>query len=330
MIKFAKIFIPFTIILLIFFVISNNVSAELGDMWICQSNIDLNYDEEAANKPVLPVNMTIDIPIQFKYYIDGLYAKHVAYNYYSNGHCVYIYIYVENVSEWADATISPQNLMIPATVDGITDNLTLTVKINRSAHAFDKGIATIRFDVKNMGSVKGGDIYKDISFTAGYLPFLEIDLPQGNAMTIRPDETADFDIKLENLGNAKTNVNFTILDVPEGWSAKITQNILLGTTTIGENIDNIVTLSVKPSYEFGYHNEEEIIKVLINPSHYKESDLVGPTYELSFIIQNKGYFVPGFEVISIFLALTILVFILKGKRKTKQSSKKSKYGGNDI
>ena len=87
---------------------------------------------------------------------------------------------------------------------------------------------------------------------------------------INPLETTTFNIEIENLGNAKTIVTSNILNVTIGWTVTITNETILKTATIGENPKKTISLTVKPPFEFGYHNEREVIQVSIIPSLFDD------------------------------------------------------------
>ncbi|MCX6666666.1 MAG: hypothetical protein NTV74_00265 [Euryarchaeota archaeon] len=324
--KIIRVIITFSILLIPIYATCNTTASAFGDIYTCENHIQMEYDQQAAYKPILPVNMTFDIPIKVKYYIDGLYAKYIAYKYFQVGVYAYIHLFINGTPDWAEATISPNFMMIPATTDGIIQNATLTVKINRNAATLDKGIIKIRFNMEGMGAIKGTDIIKDVPITAGYIPSLGIEFPKGTVKSITPDETADFGIKLENLGNAKTNVKFRLLDIPRGWTVTLTPNIVLGNKMTGEDNIDTVTLSVKPPDGFGYHNEEQVIKVLIVPSYFGDDAMAGPGYEVSFIVKNKGFSSPGFEGIFVIFAIIIFVFIFRNRPKNINVSKKTVRG----
>jgi PGF-CTERM protein len=297
-------------------------SSAFGDIYKCESQISIDYDKNLAYQPLLPVNMTLDIPIKVNYYVTGLYGEYIAPVYFDKGLFNYIYLYIEKTPEWCDATITPPLLMMPAITDGAFENATLTIKINREAHAFDQGEVTIRFHVDRMGAIQGADIFKNITFTPGYLPMLGINVPDGIVKSINPAETANFNIEIENLGNAKTNVTFRLLGVPKGWTASITPKIILGSEALREETKKTVSLNIKPPYGFGYHNDREIIKVSITPSHFDDTSLRGSEYKISFTVKNKGFSTPGFEAVFSLFALVAVVLVIRKKQKLNQKRTK--------
>jgi len=295
------------------------VPAGLVDVYNCYSFIKIDYDEEAANVPLIPIDMIMNIPITLNYYVDGYFDEDIPAFYANVAHQKnFIYLYIENKPDWCNATISPSFIQMPTLANGTTENATLTIKIDDSAHAFDLGKIELKVRVTNMGVIKGGTFYSNITFKPGYFPLLKLTIPGERVELIEPLETTKFDIEIENLGNAKTLVTSKVLDVPEGWTVAIDPETVIGTgTTIGDDPKKTISLVLQPSIEFGYHNDREVIQVSITPSYIDDPSLTGQEYLVSFLIQSKGFSTPGFEAILALSALIIVVICAKKRKKMK-------------
>ncbi len=292
--------------------------AGLADVYNCFSVIEIGYDEEAANVPLIPIDMIMNIPITLNYHVDGYFDGDIPVFYANDRHLKnFIYLYIENKSDWCNATISPNFIQMPALANGTTENATLTIKIDDSAHAFDLGEIELKVRVTDMGAIKGGTFYSNIAFKPGYFPLLKLTIPGERVGLIEPLESTKFDIEIENLGNAKTLVTSKVLDVPKGWTVAIDPETVIGTGTIGDNPKKTISLALQPSIEFGYHNDREVIQVSITPSYYDDPSLTGQEYLVSFLIQSKGFSTPGFEAILALLALIIVVICAKKRKKMK-------------
>lgn len=303
--------------------------AGLVDVYNCYSVIKIDYDEEAAHVPLIPIDMIMNIPITLNYHVDGYFDGDIPAFYANVRHLNnFIYLYIENKPDWCNATISPNFIQMPALANGTTENVTLTIKIDDSAHAFDLGKIELKVRVTDMGVIKGGTFYNDITFSPGYFPLLKLTIPGERVELIEPLESTKFDIEIENLGNAKTLVTSKILDVPEGWTVAIDPETVIGTSTMGDNSKKTISLSLQPSIEFGYHNDREVIQVSITPSYYDDPSLTGQEYLVSFLIQSKGFSTPGFEAVLALSALIIVVICAK-KRKKMQEKINSKNKGGD-
>jgi hypothetical protein len=121
-------------------------------------------------------------------------------------------------------------------------------------------------------------------------------------------------IDISNLGNARTIVLLEVTSVPEDWVAVITSQLTLEEGTGSQGTAYLV---VKPPKSFGYHNDEQTIKISMQPVDADDYSKKGEiTYE-TFLVQSRGFSTPGFETI-VFLgafALTLLIVIYIRKRK---------------
>lgn len=287
----------------------------LTKAYICYSNIIIDYDVKAASDPFLPVDMTKDIPINVSYSVTGYFAEKMMPYY--KGVDSFIYLYVDETPDWCSAIISPSMLNIEATTTGVSKEAIVSVKVNENAHAFLEGKIRVRAEAKKLGAVNGGNFYQDIRFTPGYLPLLKIAATKSTYELIGPYDTANFGIKIENMGNAKTKVTCNLIDVPEGWSAHIDTTAVIGSRTSEDDTNKTVQLVVKPPYGFGYHDEREEIKVSITPSYFENESLKGNEYNLSFIVQSRGFFMPGFEAVFVIFALITIALIIKKQQRKK-------------
>lgn len=303
--------IYFLLISFIFIVPSN--MAKFGDIYTCQSIVEIDYDANLTNQPLLPIDAVLKIPLEIKYYVQGQYADYITDVYLSMGLDAFIYLEIKSTPEWCDATISPSVLIMPATTEGSFESANLSIKINRETQAFDAGDIAVKFIVTRMGAISQNTIIKNVSFTVGYLPVLDIEIPGGAVKSISPDETATFDIEIENIGNGKTNVSLRVIDAPDDWVATIPSCLLIDSKDLSENNKRTVQLDIKPPCSFGYHNEKETITVAIKPTYFKDDTVQGEEYYLTFIVKNKGFSTPGFEVIYVLVGLIIVLLIVKRK-----------------
>ncbi|EMR73816.1 hypothetical protein MBGDN05_00292, partial [Thermoplasmatales archaeon SCGC AB-539-N05] len=227
----------------------------------------------AAYAPILPVEMVKEIPITVSYLVTGYYAEEIMKVYEETNNTVFLDLYVEEKPEWCTVSILPPTLVMPTTTSLKTANATLSVTVNENAFAFSESTIKIRVNVKGIGAIQGGTFCHDVLFIPGYLPILGINTPDGTTELVTPGATANFDIEIENLGNAKTEVVFRVLNVPKDWSPNIISNTVLGSKVHGDDPKSTVQLVVQPPYSFGYHNEREVIQVSMTPSYYADPTL---------------------------------------------------------
>ena len=292
---------------------------QLMKLFECQYILEVETDENATNNPLLPLDKTIDIPLKIKFKVEGDYAD-LLIPYYSTFEA-YVDIFVNNTPEWCTATISPYQLRPRVSIDWVVCYANLNIKIDDTAPASKDGAVEIIINAPRAGSILAHSFNIKIPFTVGYLPIL--DIKSETIKKINPTDTARFNIELENLGNDKTNVNFHVINAPEGWIVNINKMVTIGTKTLNDDTKETVTLDIKPPYGFGYHNDREVIQVSITPSYYKNDSLAGEEYIVSFIVQSEGFSTPGFESLYLIVALIMVAFFIKKGMKTKDKYLKS-------
>jgi hypothetical protein len=128
-------------------------------------------------------------------------------------------------------------------------------------------------------------------------------------------DTAIFPILIENLGNARTVVLLNVVSVPKDWNAIITSQV-----TLEEGAGSTATayLVIKPPKGFGYHYDEQTIKISMQPVKADDYSKKGEiTYE-SFLVQSRGFSTPGFDAIAFIGALAVVLLIITCIQKRKK------------
>ncbi len=296
------------------------------EVYYCYSEVIIDFDNDAANMPLLPIDRTINIPISLNYFVHGKYDEIIPPYYADRNFDNFVYLHVEDKPDWCNATISPSFLQIPALANGTIKIANLTIKIDENAQAFIPGFITLKIRVTDMGPIIGDTFYTKIKFTPGYFPLLRINISDEMVRLIEPLETTNFEIDIENLGNDKTVVKSKIVDIPEGWTVTIDSNTTIGTgTSLGDNPKKTISLDVQPSIDFGYRNERKVIQVSLTPTSFTDQSISGQEYLVSFLIQSRGVSTPGFEASIALFALIIIVLCnflwKKNKGKIKTNNK---------
>lgn len=312
----------------VYAIIMPSSSAKFSDIFSCHSIIIIDYDNEAANYPFLPVDMVKEIPMTMNYYVEGYFDKDVplSYSYLDN----FIYLDIVEKPDWCTVTLSPNFLKMKATAEGLTEEVTLIIKVDENAHALSIGQIEIKVDTDNMGAIKGGTFHSNISFIPGFYPLLNLNIPEGTVKKIGPLDTAKFDIEIENMGNAKTTVIFDAINLPEGWIASIDRETIIETGIVGNNPKKTVSLVIQPPYGFGYHDDREIIQVEITPTYFENQSITGEKYLVYFTIQSKGFSTPGFEAAFALFVLIGVSLVVKKQQKKKGTSSKKSNGGTKL
>lgn len=312
----------------LFAVFTHTVSAgwkqRIADLYRVQPQVLIEYDQEIADDPFLPVDRKKIIPVNVKIRIVGEYAKYVIPEKFDTKRVI-VFVNIIEKPEWCTANIIPYVLDIYPTTSWKQNSCNLTIIVDENAPAFSYGTIKIEAKVEPLSIIDGATYTSDIHFKPGYLPILKLNVPETTYSFTNPDDEATFTIEIENLGNAKTLVSSHIIDVPEGWIAYIEPNVLIGTSLVGDIPKKTLQLIVKPSNDFGYHNEREVIQISINPSYYGDSSLKGKEYLLSFIVQSRGFTTPGFGLGLVMVALIGISLVIK--RQHRKNSSKTNRGG---
>ena len=147
----------------------------------------------------------------------------------------------------------------------------------------------------------------EIAFSAGYIPLVYHEFLEGQNKIIGPMDTAEFPIDIINMGNARTEVVFEIKNVPDGWSAIITDDILVEE---GEGSKSTVYLTVKPPKGFGYHDDTASILVKYTPWMAENPQFIGNSKSINVLVESRGFSVIGIEIVILPIIIIIVVLLL--------------------
>ena len=290
------------------------------------SYVEVSHDPKAASAVITPVETTLTIPIYISYEVLGpLAALPKIPDYLGETAKAIIDIEIDSssVPSFASASLDSNTVQaeISSTLTEVAKPVLLYVSVNDDAPGFIDFVITVKAHANVVNGllvkVRESDAETEVRVKPSYAALISIEAPKGNYMEIGPADTADFQISVENLGNAPTEVIFEVLDFPEGWSPNIQEYMILGSGVDGENTEKTVTLRIKPPYGFGYHDELETIRVKITPSYQRNPSLVGRVYTFNFQIHNRGFSSPPFEsavVVTAIVLIGVFVFYLMKRR----------------
>lgn len=247
----------------------------------------------------------------------GLYRLRVTYQITKGpfGGLIYAFLYVgkrvdikleiiDFPREWSEVLLPTDTLTFslrPNLNEIVEKYLTLQISVTEDAPAFRDGKISIRATVNKIGLIREFDKTLQLNFKSDYLPLLGV-IPETQHKLIGPMDTAEIPIRVTNLGNARTDAQFRVTNVPEGWIAIVTDKIILET----KQTDNIF-LTVKPPKSFGYHDEYETIVIEYTPRWAENVQVRGITEIVTVAVESRGISVIGIEVILPIIVLIILV-----------------------
>ncbi len=327
--KFQKIKIVLIFLILFSFSIisisSIAKSGPLDQIYELTPNLVIDYDRSLLQVPIIPFDEARSIPVKVKLQLLGP-AVDIVLGKTGGNIDLIVDMSIANIPEGCQASVTPPILLIelPGQNIVVEVNATISITINQYIPAESQKNIAVRMSSRRVGGsttlIKPGNFTQDIPFIVGYFSQLSFNYIDGNVRNISPDETADFNFEIQNWGNGATKVISEVVDLPDGWLTEIVHSTILGSELVGSTSGKLISLRVKPPVDFGYHEDRAVIKISMTPISIENPDYRGEPHYLYFIVQSKGFFTPGFDiVILLFAFIFVLIPIWKRKNRTKEN-----------
>jgi hypothetical protein len=278
------------------------------------SLVDVSWGgaNETILKPLVPLGTPGQLTLNVKYQVTtGAFLSQALFLLFQ-GRQVNINLDITETPTWCTATLKSNTITTTIKTQPQEMTTMLTIRIDENAPAFGAGYVMITASVPKIGLIDAYTQVFTLEFTPAYLPMINAQLPEGNSKTIGPMDTASFPIVVENMGNARTTVKFTIHNIPQGWVAVVTDDITLDAS---KGSTGTAYLTVRPPKNFGYHNDDESIIVTMSPARAEDLSNIGPSKTVTVIVESRGFSTPGFESLLFIGALLAVVLIIKLKKK---------------
>ena len=298
-----------TLLVCVFAALIPTTSAKDGGLISLESYVNVNYDLSITNDPIKIRGTGKSIEVNITYGITGaslfgigdniLLAMHL-------GRTVQIQVEAFDPPTWASVSISQWPTAKIQEREAVYKAI-LTIKVDEDAPAYGKGDVKLRITVPDVGIIKGVINEVNIPFSVGYTPIVSPQYLEGQSKIIGPMDTAVFPIELTNMGNARTRVYLTVENVPDGWSAIVTNDVIIEE---GEGSKAIIYLTVKPPKSFGYHDDSASITVKYTPEMAENPDFVGVSKPINILVESRGVSVIGIEIILLPIILIVVVLLL--------------------
>ena len=197
---------------------------------------------------------------------------------------------------------------------------TLSLKVDIDAPAFGSGFVELKVTVPKVGMIAGYSNTFTLEFNPAYLALIKPQIQVSNSKIIGPMDTAVFPIEIENLGNARTKVKLEVVSgtVPEGWTAIVTDQIILDEV---KGSKGVAYLTVKPPKSFGYHDDTAGIRVEMTPERAENPSDQGAPESVTVLVESRGVSVIGFEIVVLPIIIIVLIiffiyyFLIRKKGK---------------
>jgi hypothetical protein len=328
--KFKKIKIFFLFLILFcssFFSICSTVkSGPLDQLYELTPNISFEYNESLLQEPIIPFDDPKLIPVKVRMELLGP-SVDIVLGKIGGGVDFVIRLDMIDIPEGCQASVIPSLVIMDLPREGrpIYANATISITVNQFLPAGLQKKLLARLSSDEIGQkttlIKHGNYTQDIPFIVGYYSQLNFDYKDGNVRDIQPDETANFNFEIQNIGNGATNVVSEIVDLPDGWASEIVRSTILGSDIAGSTSSKTISLKIKPPIDFGYHEDRAVIKVQMTPIYYDKPEYQGEPHYLYFIVQSKGFFTPGFEFGMLLFAFIFVLVPIWKKRNSKNKNK---------
>ncbi len=282
-------------------------------------DVKMNYDAVAASDKIVPLLGEVTIPIDISIQIQGVFAK--TYQKLFEGRTsASVDLSIGSTPSWASALVTPNvvNPEISATW-GESEEAYVHISFSENAPAHMPLVIVLNMHASvpgSLGLVKEVDKTAEISFTPSYLPIIDA-TPKTTFKEVSPGGIAEFVIDLKNLGNAETEFMFWTENVPNDWAATLPASKIVPSAIGGGDPTDTVILVVQPPYNFGYHNNKAQITIAIRGQYYAHGvgNLTTSIYRHTFIVQNRGFSTPGFEIAFTIVALVGVAFFIRKRHK---------------
>jgi len=305
-------------------------SAETNPIIRINGQLDFDWSLDEYEKPILPRNEVKKTNISMVFTLsygglgigEGIYLNYMEYkDKYGGFGTGKVELEILDHPSWCHVALESRVVGINVT-DRYETKIPIYICLDEDAPGFTQGLIQIKarlLPLNNLLPLTINTKIFNLSIIPSYLPIIDVDIDDINTAEIFPDENAVFPIKIKNLGNDNTRVSINVSNLPEGWTAVVT-NVLF----LEENESDLATLTVKPPKNFGYQEETGIIRLSITPSKASKPSLEGDTMSFGFLVRSKGFSVegqgifPAFGIIIFFVIIIIFVSLIS-KRKLANS-----------
>ena len=265
------------------------------------------------NTTVFPNSGSISYDVIIEYHIMGVGANTV---YFSPGQTCKIKLETRNVPEWANAVVGNPQIEVPISVEPQRVTTNIRISVDETAPGQQTKIIELFATAEKVYGI-GGEVAEvtsgisQIEFTPAYTPILAPVVKGGNYMQIGPMDTANFEIELQNLANAKTEVVFAVSGLSEGWTASFPNTVTLDSTEDSGDKTTIVTISIQPLKGFGYHYEKQTIHFELTARYYSEAEGTRTRdWPVDLTVESRGFSTVGIEIPLIIILLIYMPYLI--------------------
>jgi len=284
------------------------------------SFITLSYDEEDLNQPI-KANTAVTVPLEIGYYTDVEIPNFLMLLPFTIRNTIIfgspmpqqsLHLKIINKPDWANIYFTTPDHDVDFRLkdeEPFPIDAALIISPLREAPSEPFNIQ-FSIEVEERGHVKGKIMNYNINFQPAYIPEIVVTAERPSRM-VGPREEVNVNIRIKNNANYWTIVRHEMIDVPAAWSPIINPSKV----EIPPGGEETVVLSVTPPYNFGWHDETEVIQIDFKPEPSPGGGESGPAVQVYLRFNNRGFSTPGFEAVFLFVAIALFMVIHLRRRK---------------
>ncbi len=195
-----------------------------------------------------------------------------------------------------------------ATTGKVEQTSKFIVKVTEEAPGETTITCTMKAHMGAVGAIpQTSDSNVPFSVVAAYRGILSTSLE--NAIgEAGPQAPITYNIRVDNLGNSESNVNFNLVEnkaaADSGWQPVIPSSFVLETAKKGGSATSrVVPFQIATPHKNGWNNQETTFQLKITPSSQKDTANVGQEYTVTMLARVRGIYVPGPEPLLVFAAV---------------------------
>ena len=319
--KIRIIFIVILFCFTMFLVFCPSISAQ-DRLFNLESIVEFSVNEDDMNQIIKPLSEQSRIGVNVTYSISGTGAELAEKRF--KDMPAQMYVSVESTEEWLTAVCSENVFNPKITTDGDTVSFDLLVTANDNTPAYSNGIIIVNIEIKEKMTpiaykIKGLESSYNVSITPGYLGALDIS-SNNTYYRVTPYVEETIPVKIENLGNGKTEVFFNVKIVPDSWNVNITKSLIIDSRFSDEESTETVPLKVTPSNIFNESGKQNI-DLEISYRYYQSEDdeeHYDDVYTQTFTFEDDGSYkeadngegLDNIQIMGIFAFVLLIFFVI--------------------
>lgn len=284
----------------------------IADPVAAQDQPTIQVDVGTFDGPIRPLSETKETTITIKYTYFGAAGA-------SGLVPVRVALQVADLPPWAVATLNPPAVFMTITPTQQATTVQQTAKLLMATTADAPGLTPVTIKIKATSDsnsyLKSANSEGQTTISADYFGLL--DAVAGTTIQIaKPQEQVSYPITVTNLGNGQTKVFFRITNAPEGWQVVTPQPVVLEARQQGgKKTSETIQLQIQTPFRNGYLNEVGVVGLEITSAYALNPDKKGDTTQVNVLTTTKGFYVPGFDGLTMSLSVLGVALLVGMRRK---------------